>query len=156
MLNKMNGKQGQGGMPKEFAEAAKRQAELRKALEKIQQQKQEEGKGAGNDLQKMIDEMNKVEKDLVNKILDAELINRKQEITSRLLEADRAERKRGYDNQRKSKLAKDKIKKMPPEVEKYLKERESQLEFYKNISPDLKPFYKKLVEKYIQNLKKAS
>ena len=149
-----NGKNGKrGGMAKEFAEAAKRQAELRKALEELQKQKQEEGKGAGNQLQKMIDDMNKIEKDLVNKKLDAKLIKRQQEITSRLLEADKADRKRGYDNQRKSKSAIDKEKKMPPAVEKYLKERESQLEFYKSISPDLKPFYKKLVNQYIKNLK---
>ena len=152
MLKKGRGKQ--GGMAKEFAEAAKRQAELRKALEELQKKKQEEGKGAGNQLQKMIDEMNKIEEDLVNKKLDAKLIKRQQEITSRLLEADKADRKRGYDNQRKSKTAVDKEKKMPPAVEKYLKERESQLEFYKSISPDLKPFYKKLVDQYIKNLNK--
>ena len=151
-----NGKSGKkGGMAREFAEAAKRQAELRKALEELQKQKQEEGKGAGNQLQKMIDEMNKIEEDLVNKKLDAKLIKRQQEITSRLLEADKADKKRGYDNQRKSKSAIDKEKKMPPAVEKYLKERESQLEFYKSISPDLKPFYKKLVDQYIKNLKKV-
>ena len=152
MLQKGKGKT--GGMAREFAEAAKRQAELRKALEELQKQKQEEGKGAGNQLQKMIDEMNKIEEDLVNKKLDAKLIKRQQEITSRLLEADKADRIRGYDNQRKSKSATDKEKKMPPAVEKYLKERESQLEFYKSISPELKPFYKKLVEQYIKNLKK--
>jgi len=151
-----NGKNGKkGGMAKEFAEAAKRQAELRKALEELQKQKQEEGKAAGNQLQKMIDDMNKIEEDLVNKKLDAKLIKRQQDITSRLLEADRADRKRGYDNQRKSKSATDKDKKMPPALEKYLKERESKLEFYKSISPDLKPFYKKLVDQYIKNLKKV-
>ena len=155
MLEKMRGKQGgDKGMAKEFAEAAKRQAEMRRALEKMKRDKQGEGKGGGKDLQKLIDEMNKIEEDLVNKRLDAQLIKRQENITSRLLEADKADRKRGYDNQRKSKTASPKIKKMPPEVEKYLKERESQLEMYKSISPSLKPFYRKLVEDYIRTLKK--
>jgi len=154
MMKKMQGKTGDGGMSKQFAQAAKRQAELRKALEQIKQAKQEEGKGAGNNLQKMIDEMNKIEEDLVNKRLDAQLIKRQQDITSRLLEADKADRKRGYDNQRKSKTATEKQKRIPPAVEKYLKERESQLEMYKTISPSLKPFYRKLVEDYIKNLNK--
>ncbi len=155
MLNKMKGKQGgDKGMAKEFAEAAKRQAEMRRALEKMKREKQGEGKGGGKDLQKLIDEMNKIEEDLVNKRLDAQMIKRQENITSRLLEADKADRKRGYDNQRKSKTASPKVKKMPPEVEKYLKERESQLEMYKSISPSLKPFYRKLVEDYIHTLKK--
>ena len=154
MMKNLNGENGGGkGMPKKFAEAAKRQAELRKALEEIKKQKQEEGKGAGNSLQKMIDDMNKIEEDLVNKRLDAQLIKRQQDITSILLEADKADRKRGFDNQRKSKVGQDKEKKMPPAIEKYLKERESQLETYKSISPSLKPFYRKLVDDYIKNLK---
>ena len=60
MLSQMQGKSGKGGMPKEFAEAAKQQAELRKALEQLKREKQEEGKGGGNELQKMIDDMNKL------------------------------------------------------------------------------------------------
>ncbi len=155
MLDKMKGKSGgDKGMAKEFAEAAKRQAEMRRALEKMKRDKQGEGKGGGNDLQKIIDEMNKIEEDLVNKKLDAQLIKRQENITSRLLEAEKADRKRGYDNQRKSKSATPKEKKMPPAVEKYLKERESQLEMYKSISPSLKPFYRKLVEDYIKTLER--
>ncbi len=155
MLEKMKGqKGGKNGMAKEFAEAAKRQAEMRRALEKIKRDKQGEGKGGGKDLQKLIDEMNKIEEDLVNKRLDAQLIKRQENITSRLLEADKADRKRGYDNQRKSKSATPKEKKMPAAIEKYLKEREAQLEMYKSISPSLKPFYRKLVEDYINTLEK--
>ena len=153
MLNKLKSNKGKGGMAKEFAEAARRQAELRKALEQLQRQKQEEGKGAGNQLQKLIDEMNKIEEDLVNKRLDAEMIKRQQDITSRLLEAEKAERQKGYENKRKSKSAKDVEKKMPPALKKYLEEREAQLQFYRAISPDLKPFYRKLVDDYMKSLK---
>ncbi len=154
MMNQMNGQGKKGGMAKEFAEAAKRQAQMRKALEEMKRQRQEEGKGQGNELQKMIDDMNKIEEDLVNKKLDAKLIERQQEITSRLLEAEKADRQREYDNKRKSQSAEDLKKKLPPAIEKYLKERESQLDMYKTISPSLKPFYRKLVNDYLKNVKK--
>ena len=153
MISKMQGKSGKGGLPKEFAEAAKQQAELRKALEQIKREKQEEGKGGGNELQKMIDDMNKIEEDLVNKRLDGQLIKRQQEITNRLLEADKADRQRGFENERKSETGTEKERKVPPAIEKYLKERESQLELYRSVSPTLKPFYRDLVRDYIEKMK---
>ena len=153
MLSQMQGKSGKGGMPKEFAEAAKQQAELRKALEQLKREKQEEGKGGGNELQKMIDDMNKLEEDLVNKRLDGQLIKRQQDITNRLLEADKADRQRGFENERKSETGTDKERKFPPAIEKYLRQRESQLDMYRSVSPTLKPFYRDLVRDYIEKMK---
>lgn len=152
----MQGKSGQGGMPKEFAESAKQQAELRKALEQLKREKQEQGKGEGNELQKMIDDMNRIEEDLVNKKLDAQLLKRQQDITSRLLEADRAERQRGFDNERKSRTGTEMDKKIPPAIEKYLREKEAQMDVYKSVSPSLKPFYRDLVRDYIDQMKNGT
>jgi hypothetical protein len=143
-------------LPKEFAEAAKQQAELRKALEQLKREKQEEGKGGGNELQKMIDDMNKLEIDLVNKRLDAQLIKRQQDITTRLLEADKADRQRGFENERKSETGSETERKIPPAIEKYLKERESQLDQYRSVSPSLKPFYRDIVRKYVEKMQNGS
>jgi hypothetical protein len=156
MLSQMQGKSGKGGMPKEFAEAAKQQAELRKALEQLKREKQEQGRGEGNDLKKMIDDMSRIEEDLVNKKLDAQLLKRQQEITNKLLEADRAERQRGFDNERKSKTGTEMDKKIPPAIEKYLREKEAQMDVYKSVSPSLKPFYRDLVRDYIAQMKNGN
>lgn len=156
MLSQMQGKSGQGGMPKEFAESAKQQAELRKALEQLKREKQEQGKGEGNELQKMIDDMSRIEEDLVNKKLDAQLLKRQQDITSRLLEADRAERQRGFENERKSRTGTEMDKKIPPAIEKYLREKEAQMDVYKSVSPSLKPFYRDLVRDYIDQMKNGN
>ena len=43
-------------------------------------EQQEQGHGASDDLQKIIEEMNKQEIDLVNKRLDNEMLSRQQEI----------------------------------------------------------------------------
>ncbi len=154
-LGKMMKKAKQGKKPggsKEFAQAAARQAAMRKALEQLQREKQEQGKGS-KELQKIINEMNKIEEDLVNKRLTHEMLKRQQDILTRLLESDRAERQRKYEEKRKSETAQEMERKLPPSLKEYLKKREKDVELYDNIPPDLRPYYKYLVEQYYKSLK---
>lgn len=145
--------QGQGGMAKEFAEAAAKQAALRKALEEMQEQRTGEGKGKSKELEDAIKQMDENEIDFVNKRLDAETLKRHQEIQTKLLQAEKADRQREYDNKRKGETAEDIERKVPASIEEYLKKREAEVEMYKSISPALKPYYKYLVEKYYKALK---
>ncbi len=147
-----DGKDGKDGMSKEFAQAAARQAAMRKALEEKKRENQEQGKGAGN-LQEIIDEMDKMETDLVNKRLDAELLMRQQNIETRLLEAEKADRQREYDNKRKAEQAKEIAKELPPALQEYLKKRKSEVELYNKVSPALRPYYKQMVNEYYNSLK---
>lgn len=142
---------GQGNTAKDFAEAAARQAALRKALEKMQQDAREQGQGT-KELDELIEEMNKIEIDLVNKRLDSKLIARQQEITTRLLQAEKAERQREYDNKRKSKSAEDIKNAFPPSLEEYIKKREAEIEQYRTSPLKMRPYYKSMVNKYYQNL----
>ncbi len=145
-------KKGQGGSSKEFAEMAAKQAALRKALRELSKEKQQQGQGV-KELQDIIDQMNKVETDLVNKKLSNETLNRQKEIMTRLLEAEKAEREREYDQKRKAENATLKERNMPPSLEQYIKKREAEIEIYKTVSPSLKPYYKFLVEEYFKSLK---
>lgn len=145
-------KKGQGGTSKEFAQMAAKQAALRKALRELAKEKQQRGQGA-KELQDIIDQMNKVETDLVNKQLSNETLKRQKEILTRLLEAEKAEREREYDQKRKAESAAQKERKMPPSLEEYIKKREAEIEMYKTVSPALKPYYKFLVEEYFKSLK---
>lgn len=149
-MKKGQGKKGE--MSKEFAQAAARQAAMRRALEKLQEEKKEQGQGSP-ELQEIIDEMDKMEIDLLNKRLDNEALKRQNNITTRLLEAEKAERQRELDNKRKSTTAEEVERKLPPSLEKYLKERESEIDLYQKVSPELRPYYKALVEEYYKNLK---
>ncbi len=155
---KEGGKEGEGGQEgenptsKEFAQMAARQAAIRKQLEKKQKELQGQGKG-DKELQDLIDQMNKVEKDLVNKRLSNEMLKRQQDILTRLLEHERAERQRDQDNRRKSETAQDQERKMPPSLEEYIKKREAEIEQFKTVNPSLKPYYKNLVEEYYKSLK---
>jgi hypothetical protein len=145
-------KQGEKPSSKDFAQAAARQAALRKALQELQKEMQEQGKGSGG-LNEIIDEMDRVETQLVNKRLDAEVMKRQQDILTRLLEAEKAERQREMDNKRKSEVADEKKKELPPALQEYLRKREAEVEMYKTTSPELRPYYRTLVDEYHRTLK---
>ena len=144
-----------GKMSKEFAQMAARQAALRKALKELSQEKKEQGKG-NPELDNLSDEMNKVEIDLVNKRLNAETLKRQQDIMTRLLEAEKSDRQRDQDEKRQAETAREQKRSMPPALEQYIRHREAEIEQYKSVSPDLRPYYKFLVEEYYQSLKHSN
>lgn len=150
---KQGQKNGKGNSAKDFAQAAAKQAALRKALQEMQQQNQENGNGTDGGLQEIIDEMDKIEIDLVNKQLNNETLKRQQDIVTRLLEAEKSEREREFDNKRKANSGRDKKRELPPSLQEYLKKREAEIEMYKSISPELRPYYKYLVDEYYKALK---
>jgi hypothetical protein len=150
-------KQGSGGggggsnpsNSKEFAQLAAKQAALRNALRQLQKEKQEQGKG-DKTLDGIMDDMDKIERDLVNKRLTNEMIKRQEQILSRLLEHEKAEREREQDEKRQAETARQLQPKMPPALEEYLKKRRSEIEQFRTVSPALKPYYKQLVEEYLK------
>jgi len=97
--------------------------------------------------------MDKTETELVNKKLTNEMMKRQQEIITRLLESDRAERVREMDNKRKAEQANQTERTMPPALEEYIKKREAEIESLRSASPALRPYYKFLVEEYYNALK---
>lgn len=145
-------KNGKGGSSKEFAKMAAKQAALREALRKIEQDKEGQAKG-DKGLQELIKKMDEVETKLVNKQLDGELLKRQADILTRLLEAEKAERKRKKDEKRKSKSAQQVKHSIPPSLADYIKKRKAEVESFKTVSPALRPYYKTLVEEYINELK---
>lgn len=148
-----DGKSGKNGLSaKEFAQAAAHQAALRKALQELNNAKKEQGKGSKL-LEEIMNNMDKIETDLVNKRLNNETLNRMKDIETRLLEAEKAEKQRELDEKRKSETAMEKRKAIPPALEDYLKKRQQETDMYKTVSPALKPYYKSLVDEYYNSLK---
>ncbi len=148
-LRKMHEQMQNGQMPgsEEFAKTAAKQAALRNALREMQKQLQQQGKGS-KELDQIMEEMNKIETDLVNKRLTNEMLKRQQDILTRLLEHEKAERQRDQDNKRKSETARDYQRPLPPALEEYLRKRQAETEELRSVSPRLRPYYKRLVEEY--------
>lgn len=145
-------KDGEGQVTsEEFAKMSAKQAALRRALKEMEREMQQSGQNA-KDLQDIMDQMNKTEKELVNKRLSAEMLRRQEMIETRLLESERAERERGKDKKRESEEGEDKNRQLPPELEEYLRQRRQEIREYRKNNPELSPFYKKMVEDYYQSL----
>ena len=83
------------------------------------------------------------------------MMKRQQEILTRLLEHEKAERQQEYDEKRKSEQASQQERRMPPSLEEYIKKREAEIDMYKAVSPSLKPYYKTLVDEYFKSLKSS-
>lgn len=145
-------KNGEGLSAKDFAQAAAQQAALRKALEELQKDKKEQGKGS-KALEEIINNMDRIETELVNRRLNTETLKRMRDIETRLLEAQKAEMQRDQDEQRQSKTAENKRNELPPAIQDYLKKRQAEIDMYKTVSPVLKPYYKSLVDDYYRSLK---
>jgi hypothetical protein len=147
------GSAGQGeGQSKEFAQMAQMQSQIRRELEKINQQENKDGKNPLGNLGDAIKQMEETEKSLVNKQITAETVKRQQDIMTRLLEAENAQRQRDEKQERESNTGKETERKLPPSLEEYLKAKKSEVDLYKTVPPALKPYYKSMAEKYFRNI----
>jgi len=144
------GNQGKG-LSEQFARMAAEQAKIRRMMEDYQNQMLEETGTKPGGLDQLMKEMEETEKDLVNKIINQETLNRQQNIMTRLLKSEKAEREREYDNKRESKTAQD-ISSPSTDFLKYQEEKRKQVELLETIPPNLKPFYRNLVNEYFNNL----
>ena len=149
-----DGKDGETGVGSEgWARIAAQQQMIRQQLNEMQKRLQKEGNGSQlGDLQKTQKLMDDVEKDLVNKRITQETINRLKQIETRLLEHEKAEEEQEMDKERKAEQGKELERKLPPSLEKYLKEKNKELELYQNVPMELKPYYKEKVKEYYRLL----
>jgi hypothetical protein len=87
---------------KEIAKMAAEQTAIRQRLEQLRNELNKEGKGAGNQLNPLIKELEEQEHRLINNKFDQGMINRQQEILTRLLESEKALNERGFEEKRES------------------------------------------------------
>jgi len=150
------GQNGQSGtsMPgssEQFAKMAAQQEALRRQMQSLMDKLKNKGKNPGGDLANMMEE---TEKELVNKQITNQTMQRQQEILSRLLESEKAEREREQDEQRKSNEAKNQNLSNPGEFLEYKRMKEKEMELLNTVPPSLTPYYKEKVNNYFNSLSK--
>ena len=136
-------------MNEKFARMAAEQEAIRKALGEYMQELQKQGlkeKGNLNDLMK---QMEKTEEELVNKILNNNTIKRQEDIKTRLLESEKAEREREEEERRESREAKNQIYSNPSQFLEYKRITEKEQEMLRYSTPLLHLFYKNKVNEYM-------
>lgn len=150
------GQQGQSGqqqqMSENFARMAAQQEAIRKMLEDYNNaQKSENGVG-DKTLEQLIEEMKKTEKELVNRTITQQTINRQQQITTRLLQSERADQQREKEEERKSTEAINTPRLNPPKDWKFDTEKQQQNEMLRSVPANLNYYYKEKANNYFYNI----
>ena len=151
-FNQGEGKDGKRGLSKELAQMAAQQAAIRQMTQELGKQLNEDGSGEGNGLENIAKEMEEIEKDIVNGELDQLTLDRQQDILTRLLKAENAERVRGEKEERESRTARETPKDAPPSLEEYQRRKAQEIELLRTVPADLNPYYKLRVNDYFNTL----
>lgn len=147
------GANGENGDAESIARMARQQAALRKKMQELNTLLNSNGYGdLAKELREIQQQMDRMESDLVNKRLTEMLLTRQQDILTRLLKAEKALREQEQDNKRSSKNPDPISRPIPPELQQKLDDNKSIYEQYKTVPPQLKPYYKNMVEQYFQIL----
>jgi len=147
---KNGGKQGKE-LSQELAKMIAEQQAIRKMMKEMEGKSTDpKGKQQLRDMQKKMEE---TEKDLAFKQLSQQTIMRQNEIMTRMLESEKAQREREFEEKRQSNSGnQDLSRQYPPSLEKYLKEKEKQIEILRSTPPSLNPYYKEKVGQYFQKI----
>jgi hypothetical protein len=152
MEGKNPGKQGSGqSMSEQLARLAAQQEALRRMLQEYgEEDKKSGGKNSGN-ISEMTKQMEQTEQDLVNKMITNETLKRQQDILTRLLESEKAEKERELDEKRESNEAKNQNYSNPNAFFQYKRLKQQDTELLKTVPPALNSFYKQKVNEYFYN-----
>jgi hypothetical protein len=141
-----------------LSKLAMEQEMIRKALQELE--KSSKGKPGmdemGTKLSEIQKQMEETEKDLVNKKLSQNTLDRQKEILTRLLESEKSAREREEDVKRKSEVAKEYPRNIPPQFQDYILNKQQQIELLKTVPPSLSPYYKKEVDKYFNKIRRTT
>ncbi len=146
------GKKNEGGMmpmnSKGAAKMAAEQGEMRRKLQELREEMNKDGSGKGNQLNKLLKELEEQQEDLINKEWTSELIKRQERIMTRLLESEKAMEERGYDEERKSNSGKKEDFGNQIEFLEYKKQKEKQIELLRTLDPSFSKYYKEKANAY--------
>ncbi|MAW21388.1 MAG: hypothetical protein CMD16_03215 [Flavobacteriales bacterium] len=155
-MNKGKGKKkGQGEKKgekksKELIKLAREQEQIRKQLMELRDNIGENGEKGK--LDKILEDMEENERDIINNKITQETINRQSEILTRLLEAENAEREQEEDNKRQATEWKFEPDNITDEYIEYKKLKKEQEELLKTTPVQLTPFYKEKVTNYFNHI----
>lgn len=149
------GQQGSGfnipGTSEQFAKLAAQQEAIRRQMQMLMEKLKNKGSNPGGNIAEL---MEQTEKELVNKQISNEMIKRQNDILTKLLESEKAEREREQDEKRKSNEAKNQNLSNPSEFLEYKRLKEKELELINTVPPSLTPFYKEKVNNYFNSVNK--
>ncbi|MBK7383952.1 MAG: DUF4175 domain-containing protein [Flavobacteriales bacterium] len=142
------GGMGMPGMSQQLVQLAAQQAAIRKEMQRMGQEMNKDGSGAGNELNRLAQQMEQQERDIVNRNITPETMRRQQDIMTRLLEHEKAERERELDQKRTSNEGHEQPPTDPARVFEQQRRKAREAELLRTLPPGLKPYYRDRVNAY--------
>mgnify|MGYP003396800389 FL=1 len=150
---KQQGQTQQGqSMSEQFAKMAAQQEAIRRMMQEMQNENRSQNGVGDKSLDQLIREMEATEKDLVNRVITQQTINRQKNIETRMLQSEKAQQEREKEEKRESTEGREKINPTPPKEWNFDKEKMQQLEMLKTIPPSLHYYYKEKANQYFYNI----
>lgn len=146
---------GKQGMSEQLAKMVAQQEAIRQALQEFNNATNKDGKAgkdASNELEKAIRQMEETQRDLLNRQISDETLKRQEDILTRLLESEKAERERDQEERRESNAPENEIYRNPAQFEEFKKLKSRETELLKTVPPSLNTFYRNLVNTYFQGI----
>src|ERR1051326_2214796 len=126
-------------------------AAQQEALRKMMQELMNNGLGNPGDMKNTMKEMENTETELVNKMITSETMKRQQEILTKMLDYEKAEKEREQDNKRESTEAKNEQNRNQNQFLEYNRQKQKEAELLKTLPPSLTPYYKNKVNDYFNH-----
>jgi hypothetical protein len=143
------GETGSGGsMSEQLARMAAQQEALRRELQQYRDQMQKEGRLGDKGMNQMIQDMERTENELVNKILNEQTMRRQQDILTRLLESEKAELQREQEERRESNEGRELPKPDPAKFFDTMGLPGKETELLKTVPPSFRNYYRNKVNEY--------
>jgi len=139
-------------MSEQFAKMAAQQEAIRRMMQEMQNENRSQNGVGDKSLDQLIREMEATEKDLVNRVITQQTINRQKNIETRMLQSEKAQQEREKEEKRESTEGREKINPTPPKEWNFDKEKMQQLEMLKTIPPSLHYYYKEKANQYFYNI----
>jgi len=144
--------QQQRGMSEQLARMAREQQMIRQAMQQLNNEDRRDGGTGIKDMDKMSQQMEQTENDIVNRRITEDALKRQQQIHIRMLEAEKAAQEQEQEQQREGHAGKD----MPPgyikALQDYQQVKEKQTEQIRTVPPALNLYYKKKIKTYFDQL----
>lgn len=136
------------GMSEEFARMAAEQEMIRQGMQQMLNEMKANGQVGDDGLNQIIKDMEILEEELVNKKINNQMLERNQQILSRMLESQKAQEKRDQDEKRKSNEYKgSKFDRKIDEL--YYEQRLKKNEEFLKLNPiQYQPYYKSKINEY--------
>ncbi|MCZ2442729.1 MAG: hypothetical protein LC101_02985 [Flavobacteriales bacterium] len=135
----------QGEINKELVKLAAEQESIRKELQQLSESMAKEQRKM---IQEIVKKMEENETDLLNKRINQNTLQRQNDITTRLLESERAQREQDEDEKRESNEGKDMALPNQKQMQEFWIKKQQEIELLKTMPPALRPYYKAKVSEY--------